>query len=56
MIAVEEGAVDMQSLEQDRLCPGKISVYRAGSTPPQMIPVGQLPNELRGKGFSFAGV
>ena len=46
VIAVEEGAMDMQSLEQDGLCPGKILVYRAGSTPPQMMPVGQLPNEF----------
>lgn len=46
VVAVEEGAVDMQSLEQDGLCPGKILVYRAGSTPPQMMPVGQLPSEF----------
>lgn len=46
VVAVEEGAVDMQTLEQDGLCPGKILVYRAGATPPQMMPVGQLPNEF----------
>lgn len=46
VVAVEEGAVDTQSLEQEGLCPGRILVYRAGSNPPQMMPVGQLPNEF----------
>lgn len=46
VVAVEEGAVDMNGLEQDGLCPGKVLVYRSGSNPPQMMPVGQLPNEF----------
>ncbi len=46
VVAVEEGAVDMQSLEQEGLCPGKVLVYRSGSNPPQMMPVGQLPGEF----------
>jgi len=46
VLAVEEGSVDLESLENDGLSPGKVIVYRHGSTPPKFMDTGTLPAEL----------
>lgn len=47
VLAVEDGSVDVDGLEQDGLSPGKIIVYRQGSNPPAMMSPGTVPAELR---------
>lgn len=47
VLAVEDGSVDIESLEQEGLSPGKVLVYRQGSTPPQLMSPGTVPAELR---------
>lgn len=46
VIAVEDGSVDIESLEIDGLCPGKIIVYRQGSREPQFMDAGSIPQAL----------
>ncbi|MEG2274333.1 MAG: hypothetical protein RSC44_03275, partial [Clostridia bacterium] len=46
VLAVEDGSVDTDNLEEEGLCPGKILVYRQGSTPPMLISPGQVPAEF----------
>lgn len=46
VFAVEEGSVDTDALEEEGLPPGKILVYRQGSTPPVMLNAGQVPSEF----------
>ena len=46
VLAVEDGSVDVESLEEEGLPPGKVVVYRQGSRPPQMMDSGRLPNEF----------
>lgn len=45
-IAVEDGSVDTDSLEEDGLMPGKIIIYRQGGTPPEMLSLGSVPAEF----------
>ncbi len=45
-VAVEDGSVDVDELLEDGLMPGKILVYRQGSTPPEMLNLGSVPNEF----------
>ncbi len=44
VMAVEDGSVDIDNLEQEGISPGKILVYRQGATPPRMIDCGSVPN------------
>lgn len=46
VMAVEDGSVDIDNLEQEGISPGKILVYRQGSTPPRMIDCGSVPNDF----------
>lgn len=46
VIAVEDGSVDTDDLEEDGLCPGKILIYRQGSRPPAMFDCGNIPSEF----------
>lgn len=46
VLAVEDGAVDVDELTEDGLPPGKIVVYRQGSNPPVFMDTGRLPAEL----------
>ncbi len=46
VIAVEDGSVDAEELEEDGLCPGKVLVYRQGATPPAFLDCGSLPAEF----------
>ena len=46
VLAVEDGSVDIDNIEEEGLAPGKIIVYRNGSTPPRFIDGGSIPNEF----------
>lgn len=46
VLAVEDGSVDIDNLEEEGLSPGKILVYRAGSTIPRFMDAGDIPNEF----------
>lgn len=46
VLSVEDGSVDIDNLEEEGLAPGKILVYRNGSTPPTFLDPGSIPNEL----------
>ena len=46
VLAVEDGSVDTDALEEEGLPPGKILVYRQGSAPPVMLNAGQVPAEF----------
>lgn len=45
-VAVEDGSVDVDELSEDGLMPGKILVYRQGSTPPEVVSSGSVPDEF----------
>lgn len=47
VLAVEEGSVDLDSLEEEGLAPGKVLTYRQGSTPPLLMSPGTVPQEFR---------
>lgn len=44
VMAVEDGSVDIDNLEQEGISPGKILVYRQGATPPRMVDPGTVPS------------
>lgn len=46
VLAVEEGSVDVDDLEEDGLYPGKIIVYRMGSTPPSFVDGNSVPEDF----------
>ncbi len=46
VMAVEDGSVDIDNLEDEGISPGKILVYRQGSTPPRMVDPGAVPNSF----------
>lgn len=46
VLSVEDGSVDIDNLEDEGLAPGKILVYRSGSTPPKFLDAGSVPSEL----------
>lgn len=46
VLAVEDGSVDVDNLEDEGLAPGKIIVYRAGSEKPQFMDAGTVPSEI----------
>ena len=45
-VAVEDGSVDADELAEDGLVPGKVIVYRQGTQPPEMLQLGNVPNEF----------
>lgn len=45
-VAVEEGSVDVDELVETGLAPGKVIVYRQGSTMPEMLTLGSVPDEF----------
>lgn len=45
-VAVEDGSVDVDGLEEDGLTPGKIIVYRQGAKPPEIMQTGSIPSEF----------
>lgn len=46
VLAVEDGSVDIDNIEDEGLAPGKILVYRNGSTPPRFIDPGSVPKDF----------
>ena len=46
ILSVEDGSVDIESLEVEGLSPGKILVYRQGSTPPKILDTSTLPESF----------
>ncbi len=44
ILSVEDGSVDINSLEDEGLSPGKVLVYRQGSTPPKILENYQMPS------------
>ncbi|MGI6701018.1 MAG: hypothetical protein ACOX3U_00900 [Christensenellales bacterium] len=46
VLAVEDGSIDTDNLEEEGLSPGKILIYRQGSAPPQMLTMGRVPPEF----------
>lgn len=46
VLSVEDGSVDVDNLEYEGLAPGKILIYRNGSTPPKFLDSGSVPEEL----------
>lgn len=46
VLSVEDGSIDIDNLESDGLAPGKILIYRNGSTPPKFLEVNEIPSEL----------
>lgn len=43
VVTVEDGSIDVDELSEDGLSPGKILVYRQGSTPPRMMATESVP-------------
>lgn len=46
VLAVEDGSVDTDNLEEEGLSPGKVLVYRQGCNPPRMLNMGAVPSEF----------
>ena len=46
ILKVEDGSIDLDNLEDEGLCPGKIIVYRQGSTPPSFLNEGEVPSSF----------
>lgn len=46
ILAVEDGSVDTDNLAEEGLSPGKVLVYRQGSTPPIMLNAGSVPSDF----------
>ncbi len=46
VVAVEDGSVDLDSLTEEGLPPGKVVVYRQGSNPPAFLDPGGVPSEF----------
>ncbi len=63
VVTVEDGSVDTDALIEDGLSPGKVLVYRQGSTPPTFMTNSSLPpdfsyeeNRLEQEFFNISGV
>ena len=46
VLSVEDGSVDLDNLEQEGLCPGKVLVYRQGAKEPQYLQSEAISGEL----------
>lgn len=46
VLAVEDGSVDIENLEEEGLKPGKVLVYRQGSSVPVLVNMGTVPNDF----------
>jgi hypothetical protein len=46
VLAVEDGSTDTDMLEEEGLAPGRVIVYRQGSTPPRLLDAGNVPNDF----------
>ena len=46
VLSVEDGSVDLDNLEDEGLCPGKVLVYRQGACEPKYLEAETLPNGI----------
>ena len=46
VLAVEDGSVDIDDLEDEGLAPGKVLIYRAGSSVPKFMDAGDVPYDF----------
>ena len=46
VLTVEDGSVDIDNLETNGIEPGKIIIYRNGSTPPKFLDPGNIPEDF----------
>ena len=46
VLTVEDGSVDVDNLETNGIEPGKIIIYRNGSTPPKFLDPGKIPEDF----------
>ena len=46
VLSVEDGSVDLDNLEDEGLCPGKVLVYRQGSSEPKYLQSEAIPSGL----------
>ena len=46
VLAVEDGSVDTENLEEEGLSPGKVLIYRQGANPPTLLNPGNVPNDF----------
>lgn len=46
ILTVEDGAVDLENIEEDGLAPGRVLVYRQGFAPPRMVEMGSVPDDF----------
>ena len=46
VLTVEDGSVDVDNLENNGIEPGKIIIYRNGSTPPKFLDPGSIPEDF----------
>ena len=46
VLSVEDGSVDLENLEDEGLCPGKVLVYRQGATQPKYLQGEAIPSGL----------
>lgn len=46
VLTVEDGSVDVDNLENNGIEPGKIIIYRNGSTPPKFLEPGKIPEDF----------
>lgn len=46
VLAVEDGSIDTEMLEEEGLEPGRVVVYRQGSIPPKYLANSSVPNEF----------
>ncbi len=63
VVAVEDGSIDVDELSEEGLSPGKVIVYRSGTTPPHMMATGSVPidfsyeeERLSGEFITISGV
>ncbi|MBQ9791594.1 MAG: hypothetical protein IJW28_03305 [Clostridia bacterium] len=47
IMAVEDGSIDIENLEEEGLSPGKVLIYRQGATSPQMVNSGSVPIDFQ---------
>lgn len=46
VLAVEDGSVDVEDLEEEGLSPGKVIIYRQGSNIPTLLNLGSMPSDF----------
>lgn len=46
VLAVEDGSIDTDNLEEEGLSPGKVLIYRQGSNPPSLLDPGRVPTDF----------